>query len=53
MESTAVFWQPIYNVLEDTGLDVLVANAPHIKAVRAAKLMSKTLNGSPTSSVTG
>jgi transposase len=33
MESTGVFWQPIYNVLEDTGINLLVANARHIKAV--------------------
>src|SRR5258708_40266196 len=37
MESTGVFWQPIYNVLEETGLDVLVANARHIKAVPGRK----------------
>src|SRR5438046_3346563 len=37
MESTGVFWQPIYNVLEDTGLDLLVANARYIKAVPGRK----------------
>src|SRR6266567_11037 len=37
MESTGVFWQPIYNVLEEAGLDVLVANARHIKAVPGRK----------------
>ncbi len=37
MESTGVFWQPIYNVLEDAGLDVLIANARHIKAVPGRK----------------
>ncbi len=37
MESTGVFWQPIYNVLEDTGMNVLVANARHIKAVPGRK----------------
>ena len=37
MESTGVFWQPIYNVLEDAGLNVLVANARHIKAVPGRK----------------
>lgn len=37
MESTGVFWQPIYNVLEDTGMNVLVANAHHIKAVPGRK----------------
>jgi transposase len=37
MESTGVFWQPIYNVLEEAGLNVLVANARHIKAVPGRK----------------
>jgi transposase len=37
MESTGVFWQPIYNVLEDTGMNVLVANARYIKAVPGRK----------------
>lgn len=37
MESTGVYWQPIYNVLEDTGMNVLVANARHIKAVPGRK----------------
>jgi transposase len=37
MESTGVFWQPIYNVLEDTGITVLVANARHTKAVPGRK----------------
>ena len=36
-ESTGVFWQPIYNVLEDTGMNLLVANARHIKAVPGRK----------------
>jgi transposase len=37
MESTGVFWEPIYNVLEDTGMNLLVANARHIKAVPGRK----------------
>ena len=37
MESTGVFWQPIYNLLEDAGLEVLVANARHVKAVPGRK----------------
>jgi transposase len=38
MESTGVYWQPIYNVLEEEdGLDLLVANARHIKAVPGRK----------------
>jgi transposase len=37
MESTGVYWKPIYNVLEGTGLAVLVVNARHIKAVPGRK----------------
>ena len=37
MESTGVFWQPIYNLLEGTGLELLVVNAQHIKAVPGRK----------------
>lgn len=36
MESTGVFWKPIYNVLEEH-LQVLVVNAQHIKAVPGRK----------------
>lgn len=37
MESTGVYWRPIYNVLEGTELVQLVANAQHIKAVPGRK----------------
>jgi transposase len=37
MESTGVYWRPIYNVLESTALVLLVANAQHIKAVPGRK----------------
>jgi len=36
MESTGVYWQPIYNVLEDR-FSLLLANARHIKAVPGRK----------------
>src|SRR5215210_659983 len=37
MESTGVYWRPIYNVLECTELSLLVVNAHHIKAVPGRK----------------
>ncbi len=37
MESTGVYWKPIYNVLESTGMELLVVNAQHIKAVPGRK----------------
>jgi transposase len=36
MESTGVFWKPVYNVLEGL-FDVLVVNAQHMKAVPGRK----------------
>lgn len=37
MESTGVFWKPVYNVLELRNLKILVVNAKHIKAVPGRK----------------
>jgi transposase len=37
MESTGVFWKPVYNLLEDSGMTLLVVNARHIKAVPGRK----------------
>jgi transposase len=37
MESTGVYWRPVYNVLEALGLTLLVVNAHHIKAVPGRK----------------
>ena len=37
MESTGPYWKPIYNVLEILGLEVMVVNAQHMKAVPGRK----------------
>jgi transposase len=37
MESTGVFWKPVYNVLEPAGLTVWVVNAAHVKYVPGHK----------------
>ncbi len=37
MESTGVFWKPIYNVLEAGDFELLVVNAQHMKAVPGRK----------------
>jgi transposase len=37
MEATGVFWQPVYNVLEDHAFELILANAQHIKAVPGRK----------------
>jgi transposase len=37
MESSGVYWQPVFNVLEEMGLKLLVANARQIKPVPGRK----------------
>jgi transposase len=37
MESTGVYWKPIYNLLEQEDIETLVVNAQHIKAVPGRK----------------
>lgn len=37
MESTGVYWKPIYNVLEMDNIQLMVVNAQHIKAVPGRK----------------
>jgi len=37
VESTGVYWKPVYNLLEAYDVEVLVVNARHIKAVPGRK----------------
>lgn len=37
MESTGVYWKPVYNILEPSGLKVWIVNARHIKYVPGHK----------------
>ncbi len=37
MESTGVYWIPLYEVLEERGLEVLLVNAKHVKNVPGRK----------------
>ena len=37
MESTGVFWKPVFNILEGQGLQVWVVNAQHLKKVPGRK----------------
>lgn len=41
MESTGVYWKPVYNVLEPAGLTVWIVNARHIKYVPGHKTDKK------------
>jgi transposase len=37
IESTGVYWKPVYNVLEKAGLEVVLVNAQHVKNVPGRK----------------
>src|SRR5436309_9685827 len=37
MESSGVYWKPVFNILEAAGFGLLVVNARHIKAVPGRK----------------
>ena len=37
MESTASYWKPLYNIFELSGLEAMIVNAYHIKAVPGRK----------------
>lgn len=37
MESTGSYWKPLYNILEASGLDAVVVNARHMRAVPGRK----------------
>lgn len=37
MESTGSYWQPVYNVLEDAGLNLVVVNPRHMKNIPGKK----------------
>jgi transposase len=37
MESTGVYWKPVYNLLESSDFEVMVVNAQHIKTVPGRK----------------
>lgn len=37
MESTGVYWKPVYNILESEGIETIIVNAQHIKAVPGRK----------------
>lgn len=41
MESTGVFWKPVYNILEPVGITVWVVNAAHVKYVPGHKTDKK------------
>jgi hypothetical protein len=47
MESTGIYWLPVYTVLEGA-FELVIGNATHIKQVPGARPTSRTASGSPT-----
>lgn len=45
MESTGVYWVPVFEILEERGIEVILANAREARAVPGQKVMSMTPNG--------
>lgn len=41
MESTGVYWKPVYNILEPTGITIWIVNARHVKNVPGHKTDKK------------
>jgi transposase len=37
MESSGIYWRPVFNLLEEAGFNLLVANARYMKAVPGRK----------------
>jgi transposase len=37
MESTGIYWIPLFEILEERGLEVLLVNARHVKNVTGRK----------------
>ena len=47
MESTGVYWWPVYHALAQAGIEVCVCNAAHMRNVPGRKGTSPTASGSP------
>lgn len=45
MESTGVYWMPLFQVLEERGFEVLLVNARHYRNVPGARRMCATRRG--------
>src|SRR5207247_5474152 len=47
MESTGVYWKPVWNILEPAGFELLLANAQEVRWYLDAKRIKRTASGSP------
>jgi len=53
MEATGDYWKPFDYLLEDAGFEVMLVNARHVKNLPAARPISRTRPGSPSSARMG
>jgi transposase len=53
MESTGVYWIPLFQMLEKNGFEVRLVNASHAKNVPGARLTSTTASGCKNSTPSG
>ena len=49
MESTGVYWIPLFQILEKRGIEVCLVNAQHLRNVPGGRQMSKIVSGFNTS----
>jgi len=45
MESTGIYWIPVFEILEAKGIEVILVNAHHVKIFQGEKQMLKTVSG--------
>jgi transposase len=41
MESTVVYWKPVYNILEEGNFEIILVNARHVRNVPGYKIDKK------------
>ena len=52
MEATGVYWIPLYEILEEAGIQPVLVDAKSVKNVPEEKQMCKTVSGSKCSTLT-
>ena len=45
IESTGVYWKPVFNILAEEHFDLMLVNAKHVKMYPDVKQTSKTVSG--------
>jgi len=48
MESTGKYWIPVFNILEEANIYVLLSHPKYVRAIKGKRLTRKIQNGLPT-----